>query len=122
VQNTAHVYGKKVDFLHEKSLGVVATLTSGPPGGEGGEEEAGGDEAGGPRKRRGAARPDLDFGFIKVEVIKHFDCLQNCIIFMRIRICLSCYCVKFLLCWLTNSCTACRNHLSSCLYHTLIIL
>ncbi len=81
MQNTAHVYGKKVDFLHEKSLGVVATLTSGPPGGEGGEEEAAGDEAG-PRKRRGAARPDLDFGFIKVEVNKYFDCLQTV---LRIR-------------------------------------
>ena len=65
-QNTAHVYGKKVDFLHEKSLGVVATLASGPAAEEGGE----GGEEGGPRKRRGAARPELDFGFIKVEVIE----------------------------------------------------
>jgi hypothetical protein len=65
LQSTANVYGRKVDFLHEKSLSVLATLAKGPQGGDGPEGEAG--EAG-QKKRRGAARPELDFGPIKIEV------------------------------------------------------
>ena len=77
------MYGRKVDFLHEKSLSVLATLASGPQGGkEGGGPDGEGDEAG-PRKRRGAARAELDFGPIKVEVTQnlHF----NPVLWIRIR-------------------------------------
>ena len=77
------MYGRKVDFLHEKSLSVLATLASGPQGGkEGGGPDGEGDEAG-PRKRRGAARAELDFGPIKVEVTQnlHF----NPVLRIRIR-------------------------------------
>jgi hypothetical protein len=61
------VYGRKVDFLHEKSLSVLATLAKGPQGGEGSGPDGEAGEAG-PKKRRGAARAELDFGPIKIEV------------------------------------------------------
>jgi hypothetical protein len=57
-----------VDFLHEKSLSVLATLASGPQGGKEGDGGGADGDEGGSRKRRGAARPELDFGPIKVEV------------------------------------------------------
>lgn len=80
IQNTVNVYGKKVDFLHEKSLSVLATLASGPQGGEGGPDGEGNEPVN--KKRRGAARPDLDFGPIKVEIGKNIS-LKPCQLSLR---------------------------------------